>query len=300
MGILQDSVVIVTGAGRGIGREHALLLAAEGAKVVVNDRGGTPDGTGAEQAPANEVVAEIRDAGGDAIASVDDIATADGAEAVVSAAIEQFGTLNGLVNNAGILRDTVLFSMSDTDWETSLNVNLGGHFFPMRAAARYWREQAKAANPVRASIVNTSSESGIFGNAGQGNYAAAKAGVAALTEVASKELSRYGVRVNAICPRAVTRLTEALMPDVEASNPDSPWHPGNVSPWVAYLLSERCEINGQLFIVFGGVVQRAKPWSLDNEWKLKRKQRWQPADFAHAVAELGLPANEGRDTGGVR
>jgi NAD(P)-dependent dehydrogenase (short-subunit alcohol dehydrogenase family) len=297
MATLQDRIIIVTGAGRGIGREHALLFAREGAGVVVNDLGAGPDGTGASESPAHQVVEEIRAAGGHAVASTDDVATAAGAENLVKTALENFGALHGLVNNAGILRDRMVFNMDDADWETSIHVNLSGHFYPARAAARYWREQSKAGSAVAASIVNTSSESGIFANAGQGNYAAAKAGVAALTEVWNKELGRYGVRVNAICPRAATRLTAQV--GVAEADPSSPWHPANISPWVAYLLSADCPVAGQVFVVYGGTVQRCAPWTLDPAWKLEREGRWEPADFAKVVADLGVPTNAGRDTGAV-
>jgi NAD(P)-dependent dehydrogenase (short-subunit alcohol dehydrogenase family) len=191
----------------------------------------------------------------------------------------------------------VLVNMSDDDWETSLRVNLSGHFYPTRAAARYWREQSKAGDTVAAAVVNTASESGIFANAGQSNYAAAKSGVATLTEVWHKELRRYGVRVNCICPRAATRLTAQV--GVAEVGADAPWHPSHVSPWVAYLLSADCEISGQVFVVFGGLIVRAAPWSLDNAWKIDDKLHFEPEELPARVATLGLPSNKGRDTGGV-
>lgn len=298
MGTLQDRVVIVTGAGRGIGREHAMLFAREGAKVVVNDLGGGPDGTGASESPAHEVVLEINQAGGQAVASTDDIATSGGGENLVKTALETFGTLHALVNNAGILRDRTLINMTDDDWETSVHVNLSGHFYPTRAAARYWREQSKAGDTVEAAVVNTSSESGIFANAGQSNYAAAKAGVAALTEVWNKELGRYGVRVNAICPRAATRLTAQV--GVQEAGTDTPWHPSHISPWVAHLISKDCAIAGQVFVVVGGLIQRAAPWSLDGSWKIDDQLHWEPAELSDRVKALGLPTNTGRDTGAIR
>lgn len=299
MGILDDRVIIVTGAGRGIGREHALLLAAEGAKVVVNDLGGSPEGSGSDAVPAVTVVEEIRDAGGDAVANTDDVASSAGADNLIRSAIDAYGKLDGLVNNAGILRDGMVFNLDDEQWESSIRVCLSGTFYPGRAAARYWREQSKAGKPVTASIVNTTSESGLFGNAGQSNYAAAKAGVASLTEVWSREIARYGVRVNAIAPRAATRLTAQVGAE-EITDPDVPMHPGNCSPWVAYLLSDECAINGEVFMVFGGVVHRASPWSLDDNWKLKQRRRWAPEEFGNSVAELGVPSKEGRNTGMIR
>ena len=294
MGTLQDRVVIITGAGRGIGREHAMLFAAEGAKVVVNDLGGGTDGVGASESPAHEVVLEIEQAGGQAVASTHDIASAAGADAVVRAALDAFGDLHALVNNAGILRDRTLTNMTDDDWETSIRVNLAGTFYPSRAAARYWREKSKSGATADAAIVNTSSESGIFANAGQGNYAAAKAGVAALTEVWHKELARYGVRVNGICPRAATRLTAQV--GIEDKGPEAPWHPSHVSPWVAYLISRECPISGQVFVVMGGRIQRAAPWSLDGSWKIDDRLHWDPADLPNRVETAGLPANTGRVT----
>lgn len=301
MGILDGRVIAVTGAGRGIGREHALLFAREGAKVVVNDLGGGTDGTGGEAGPAHAVVEEIRSIGGEAIMHTDDIASSAGGDSLVRLALDTFGALHGLVNNAGILRDGMLFNMSDEDWEVSLRVNAGGHFYPTRAAARYWREQSKAGSPIEgAAVVNTSSESGIFSNAGQSNYAAAKAGVASLVDVWRKELGRYGVRVNGICPRAATRLT-AQVGMSETDDADAPFHPGRISPWVAYLLSPDCPINGEMFVVFGGAVQRAAPWSLDPAWKLALEDAyWKPSDFAQAVAELGVPNSDDRDTGAVK
>lgn len=298
MGTLQDRVVIVTGAGRGIGREHALLFAAEGAKVVVNDLGGGPDGTGASSSPAHDVVDEIKQAGGEAVASTDDVASSAGGENLVKTALESFGSLHALVNNAGILRDRTLINMTDEDWETSIRVNLSGHFYPTRAAARYWREQSKAGSEVEAAVVNTSSESGIFANAGQTNYAAAKAGVAALTELWNKELARYGVRVNGICPRAATRLTAQV--GMEEASPETPWHPSHISPWVAYLISRDCPVAGQVFVVVGGLIQRAAPWSLDGSWKIEGQVHLDPAELPDRVKSLGLPTNTGRDTGAIR
>lgn len=295
-GALEGRVVIVTGAGRGIGAEHARLLAREGALVVVNDLGGAQDGSGADAGPAATLVAEIEAAGGHAVANTDDVADAQGAQRLVDTALETFGDLHGLVNNAGVLRDRTLVAMTDDDWETSLRVNARGTFMPSRAAARYWRERSKAGHEVHAAVVSTSSESGAFANPGQTNYAAAKAGVLSMTEVWHKEMFRYGVRFNAILPRARTRLTENMIKPGEADQFDR-WDPANVSPFVAYLLTEQCPIAGEVFLVSGSVVQRAAPWRLDPAWKLEGEGRWEVADLADAVAAAGVPTDPDRDTG---
>jgi NAD(P)-dependent dehydrogenase (short-subunit alcohol dehydrogenase family) len=218
---------------------------------------------------------------------------------LVKTAVAQFGDLHVLVNNAGILRDRTLANMTDDEWDVSVAVNLRGHFAPARAAARWWRDQAKSGATVTASMINTSSESGVFANAGQSNYAAAKAGVAALTEVWHKELGRYGVRVNAILPRARTRLTASEHNQPRDGRFDR-WDPANIAPFVAYLATSACEISGQVFLVGGGLVQRAAPWSLDPAWRLESKERWTVAELADAVADVGLPANGERDTGLIR
>src|SRR5271166_3316276 len=243
MGALDGRVAIITGAGRGIGREHALLFAAEGAKVVVNDLGAAVDGSGDDRTPAEQVVAEIHAGGGEAIANGDDVADWDGGKRLVDAAIEAFGDLHVLVNNAGILRDRVLVNMSEQEWDSVIHVHLKGHFVPTRHAAAYWRERTKAGHEVKASVINTSSTSGLLGNPGQTNYGAAKAGIASFTVIAAEELSRYGVRVNAIAPAARTRMTEStpgLSDIVKAPGEDQfdVWNPGNVSPLVAYLSTE--------------------------------------------------------------
>lgn len=294
MGSLDGLVAVVTGAGRGIGREHALLMAAEGAKVVVNDLGGGRDGTGAAGSPAQQVVEEIRAAGGEGIANGDDVADSAGAERIVQTAIDTFGGLHAVVNNAGILRDRVLVNIADEDWDVVVRVNLRGTFLVTRAAGQYWREQSKAGRHVRACVVNTSSESGVFGNPGQANYAAAKAAVASLTQVTSKELARYGVRANAILPQARTRLTESTFGDAMAPKEGKfdRWHPGNVSPFVAYLCSPSCEITGEVFVVGGSRVTRVKPWELDAGWKLTAEGRWTVSDLEKAVIEAGVPKGQ--------
>jgi len=294
MGSLDQMVAVVTGAGRGIGREHALLLAAEGAKVVVNDLGGAQDGTGSENTLAEQVVAEIKAAGGEAVANADDVADASGAENIIRTAVREFGRLDIVVNNAGILRDRVLVNLTDDDWDLVVRVNLRGTFLVTRAAGNHWRARSKAGEQVRASVINTSSESGVFGNPGQANYAAAKAAVASLTQVASKELARYGVRVNAILPQARTRLTESAFGDALAAKDGGfdRWDPANVSPFVAYLAGPACGITGEVFVVGGSRVQRVKPWERDREWKLQTEGRWTVADLEKAVAEAGIPQGE--------
>jgi NAD(P)-dependent dehydrogenase (short-subunit alcohol dehydrogenase family) len=291
---LDGKVALVTGAGRGIGREHALLLAADGARVVVNDLGGAQDGTGGEIGPAQQVVQEIQAAGGQAVASGDDIADAEGAQSAVDTAIREFGRLDSVVNNAGILRDRVLINIEDADWDVVVRVNLRGAFLVARSAARHWRAESKAGREVRASVVNTSSESGVFGNPGQANYAAAKAAVASLTQVAAKELSRYGVRVNAILPQARTRLTEGTFGDAMAPKEGKfdRWNPANIAPFVTYLSTPACEITGEVFLVGGSRVQRVRPWQLDPEWKLSTEGRWTVSDVEKAVVKAGVPKGQ--------
>jgi NAD(P)-dependent dehydrogenase (short-subunit alcohol dehydrogenase family) len=263
MGVLDGKVAAVTGAGRGIGRAEALLLAAEGAAVVVNDLGGERTGEGRDEGPAQAVVDEIVRQGGRAVAHVEDISTFDGGKSLVDAAVDTFGSLDVLVNNAGILRDRMSFNMSEDDWDAVIRVHLKGHFCTSRFAAAYWRDRSKTeGRPVEAAIVNTSSESGLYGNAGQLNYAAAKAGIAAMTIVLARELERYGVRANAIAPVARTRLTEDL--GVGTSPPPGSFDrfaPENVAPLVVFLASSLAAgISGQVFKVQGGLVQVVAGW----------------------------------------
>ncbi|SDD08120.1 SDR family oxidoreductase [Actinokineospora iranica] len=267
MGALDGRVAIVTGAGRGIGREHALLFAREGAAVVVNDLGGANDGTGSDAGPAQEVVDEILAAGGSAVANTDNVADWAGAEALVRQAVEAFGGLDVLVNNAGILRDAFIAGMTEQQWDAVIAVHLKGHFAPLRHAAAYWKDRAKAGEPVAASVINTASASGTFmPNAGQANYGAAKAGIAALTLVAADELERYGVRVNAIAPIARTRLTlatpgmGALFAAEIPEGEFDPFSPANISPLVAYLAREKCPFTGKVFAVQGGAVSELSGW----------------------------------------
>jgi NAD(P)-dependent dehydrogenase (short-subunit alcohol dehydrogenase family) len=296
MGALDGRVAIITGAGRGIGREHALLFAAEGAKVVVNDLGGTRDGSGADVGPAHDVVEEIRAAGGEAVANGDDVADWEGAQRMVNQAVETFGDLHVLVNNAGILRDRMLTNMTASEWDDVVRVHLRGHFMPTRWAATYWREQAKAGKTVKASVVNTSSTSGLFGNAGQTNYGAAKTGIATFTQIANTELERYGVRCNAIAPAALTRLTEDLNPDRPEVKPGDfdASDPANISPFVAYLATADCPIAGRVFWVRGGEVALFQPFAIvdtihtDGRWTIDGLAK-EAAHFATFEFNLGKP-----------
>ncbi|MFC9968116.1 SDR family oxidoreductase [Nocardia ignorata] len=267
MGKLDGRVAVITGAGRGIGREHALLFAREGAKVVVNDLGGANDGTGTDAGPAQQVVDEIVAAGGQAVANTDNIATWEGAKALVDQAISEYGSLDVLVNNAGILRDAFIASMDESQWDAVIAVHLKGHAATLHHAAAYWKAQTKAGNPVSASVINTASASGTFmPNAGQGNYGAAKAGIAALTLVAADELERYGVRVNAIAPIARTRLTlatpgmGALFAAEVPEGEFDPFSPANISPLVAHLAEADCPLTGKVFAVQGGAIIELGGW----------------------------------------
>lgn len=270
MGSLDGRVAIVTGAGRGIGRAHALLLAQESAAVVVNDLGGSNEGAGTDATPAQEVVAEITAAGGRAVANADNVATWDGAKALVEQAVNEFGSLEILVNNAGILRDAFVPTMTEEQWDSVIAVHLKGHFATLHHAAEYWKAKSKAGEQVAASVINTASASGTFmPNAGQANYGAAKAGIAAITEVAAMELDRYGVRVNAIAPVARTRLTLAtpgmgaiFAAEVPEGEFDA-FDPSNIAPIVAYLAQEKCEVTGRVFAVQGGAIQTLKGWHVE-------------------------------------
>jgi NAD(P)-dependent dehydrogenase (short-subunit alcohol dehydrogenase family) len=298
MGALDGRVAIITGAGRGVGREHALLFAHEGAKVVVNDLGGAEDGSGSDATPADEVVAEIRAAGGTAIANHDDVADWEGGQRLINAAVEEFGDLHVLVNNAGILRDRMLVNMTEDEWDAVIHVHLKGHFVPTRFAASYWREKAKAGETVNASIINTSSTSGLFGNAGQTNYGAAKSGIASFTTILQDEIGRYGVRCNAIAPAARTRLTMTIPGAADRMSPSTdgwdPSDPMNISPFVAYLATEGCRIAGKVFFVRGGDVHMFKPWSIvdavskDGYWEVDElaaaADKWADVEF-----DLGRP-----------
>jgi len=288
MGALDGRVAIITGAGRGIGREHALLFAAEGAKVVVNDLGGAVDGSGDDTGAADEVVAEIAAAGGQAIANGDDVADWDGGKRLIDTAVDAFGDVHVLVNNAGILRDRVLVNMTEDDWDSVIHVHLKGHFVPTRHAAAYWREKTKAGEEVKASIINTSSTSGLLGNPGQSNYGAAKAGIAAFTVIAAQELSRYGVRVNAIAPAARTRMTESTpgLSDIVRAPGEGfdIWDPANVPPLVGYLATADCPATGRVFFVQGGTVQNFQNWTMTDS--IDRPQKWTVAELATEMPRL--------------
>jgi NAD(P)-dependent dehydrogenase (short-subunit alcohol dehydrogenase family) len=264
VGHFDGKVAIVTGAGRGIGRAHALLLASEGASVVVNDLGGSSGGEGSDATPAQQVVDEIEAKGGKAVANYDSVSSWKGAEALVNQAVDAFGRLDVLVNNAGILRDKMSFNMDEAEWDAVVDVHLKGHFAPSRFAASYWRATSKeTGGPVNGKIVNTASESGLYGNAGQVNYAAAKAGIASMTIVMARELERIGVRVNAIAPVARTRLTEAVAGDFMNAKEGEfdRFAPENISAVVAWLASDLSDgITGQVVKVTGGQVQLLRGW----------------------------------------
>ncbi len=282
MGSLDGRIAIITGAGRGLGRAHARLMAAEGARVVVNDLDVGKEGA------AEHVVDEIRSAGGEAIANHDDVADWEGGQRLVRAAIDTFGGLDVLVNNAGILRDRALVNMTEDEWDLVSTVHLKGHFVPTRWAATYWREQAKAGTPRSASVVNTSSTSGLLGNPGQTNYGAAKAGVAAFSAICAKELSRYGVRSNCIAPAARTRLTETApgLSEIVAAPGDSAsfdvWDPANVSPLVAYLAAADCPLNGRTLFIQGGTVRLMEGWHFTET--VERERRWSVDELSDALA----------------
>jgi NAD(P)-dependent dehydrogenase (short-subunit alcohol dehydrogenase family) len=264
---LEGRVAVITGGGRGIGREHALLFAAEGASVVVNDLGGSNSGEGSDAGPAHEVVAAIRAAGGTAVANTENVATWDGAKSLVAQAVDEFGRLDVVVNNAGILRDGFIATLTEADWDTVIAVHLKGHFSVLRHAAEYWKAQSKAGEQPLASVINTASGSGTtLPNAGQSNYGSAKAAIAALTLVAADELERYGVRVNAIAPIARTRLTLAtpgmgtLMAEPEEEGEVDLFSPANISPLVAYLATEKCPVTGRVYAVQGGAISQLAGW----------------------------------------
>lgn len=298
MGALEGRVAIVTGAGRGLGREHALLFASEGAKVVVNDLGGDQQGGGADATPAQQTVDDIRAMGGEAVVNGDDVADWDGARRLVEQAVDTFGDLHVLVNNAGILRDRVVVNMSESEWDAVVRVHLKGHFAPSHFAANHWRDQTKSGRDVNAAIVNTTSTSGLFSNPGQANYDAAKSGIATLTQVMAKELVRYGVRANAIAPGARTRLTLSTpgLGDAIGAPEDGSfdeWSPANVSPFVAYLCTADCTITGETFVVRGGLVQRVQTWTLAEA--IEQGDRWTVEELARRAGELAprIPLVEG-------
>jgi NAD(P)-dependent dehydrogenase (short-subunit alcohol dehydrogenase family) len=290
MGLLDGKVAIVTGAGHGVGRGEALELAAQGARVVVNDVGGSVRGEGADKGPAEEVAELVRSRGGEASANADDVADWSGARNLVAQAVDDFGRLDVLVNNAGILRDKVIVSMSEEDFDAVVRVHLKGTFAMTHHAATHWRERSKAGDQPRAAIVNTVSSAGLQGNVGQANYGAAKAGVAALTVISSLELARYGVRANAVAPGGMTRMLGVHMADAEVKEPEEydefvPLNPGNSAPMVAWLASdEALHVTGQVFRAVGHTISHYLPWTLGPTVETpKEPARWDAARIGDAV-----------------
>ncbi|HEV3450331.1 MAG TPA: SDR family oxidoreductase [Acidimicrobiia bacterium] len=290
MGALDGRVVVVTGAGRGMGREHARLLAAEGAALVVNDTGAERDGTGGDPAVVEAVAAELAARGAAVVATADDVSTMDGAERTVAAAVDGWGRLDALVNNAGILRDRMFVNMTEDDWDAVVRGHLRSTFCTTRRAAGHWRDRSKAGEEVRAAVVNVSSTSGLLGSVGQTNYGAAKAGVAALTVILAQELGRYGVRVNAIVPVARTRMTEEVagIADVVRAPADPAafdvYDPANVSPVVAWLVSEACPATGRVLYVRGGEVRVMDGWHHGRT--VERDGRWTVPALGAALGDL--------------
>jgi NAD(P)-dependent dehydrogenase (short-subunit alcohol dehydrogenase family) len=284
--LVEGRVVVVTGAGNGIGRAHALLFAREGAKVVVNDPGRARDGSGASSGAAQAVVDEIVAAGGEAVASLDDISDWSGAEKTIQTALDTFGGLDVLVNNAGILRDRMLVNMSEEEWDDVIRVHLKGTFATTRIAAAYWRDRSKAGAQPDARVINTTSASGLFGNVGQSNYGAAKAGITALTLMAATELARYGITVNAIAPTAITRMTDGvgvLQADDEAAR--AALAPDHISPLVVWLGStESAGVTGRVFGIKGNRLAVGEGWT----WgpMLDRDERWEPSELGDVVAGM--------------
>lgn len=303
---LDGKVAIVTGAGRGIGREHSLALAKAGAKIVVNDLGGSTAGEGSDTTPAQSVADEIKALGGEATANYDNVADFQGAANMVKQAIGDHGRLDILVNNAGILRDRMLVSMTEEEWDAVIAVHLKGHFAPTHHAATYWREQSKAGNQINGRVINTSSPSGVFGNVGQTNYGAAKAGIAAFTVIAAQELGRYGVTVNCLAPNARTRMTEDIfggMP-APAEGEYDPLGPENISPVVVALCSDEAQdITGQCFFIYGPTINVLKAWDVGPS--VTQEGLWDPdallaelkKTFPQGVAPVGMMAMLGKASG---
>lgn len=287
-GICEGRVVIVTGAGGGIGREHALAFAREGAHVVVNDIGASRQGDGRSPGPAQQVVADIEALGGKAVINADDVADWAGAERLVQTAIDAFGRLDVVVNNAGFLRDRMIVSLGEDEFDAVVRVHLKGHFAVMKHAGAYWRAQAKAGNTIDARLINTTSGAGLMGSVGQGNYAAAKAGITCLTQIAAVEMGRYGVTANAIAPAARTRMTEEAMPDMVRKPEDGSfdfYDPANISPLVVWLGSAQSrDVTGRVFEVEGDKVSVATGWQHGPEATAGR--RWEPAELGPVVAKL--------------
>jgi len=302
--LLEGKVAIVTGAGRGIGRGEALLLAREGAKVVVNDVGGGFDGKGEHHGPADDIVKEIRDLDGEAVTNYDSVVDFQAAKRIIDTAISNFGKLDILVNNAGILRDRMIFNMTAEEWDAVLGVHLKGTFNCTRHACAYWREQHKAGKPVAGRIINTVSDAGLVYNPGQSNYGAAKAGIAAFTLIVAKEMAKYFVTSNVVVPMARTRLTTDATPslaplmstpeDMEKKFGFDVLDPDNIAPLVVYLASDDAkDITGQVFRIIGGTVWLLESWrSFD---KITKPGRWAPEELGPKVKELLGRAPERED-----
>jgi len=285
---LDGRVIIITGAGRGIGREHVLYLAREGARLIVNDRGGANDGTGDDATPAEEVAAEARALGAQAVANSDDVTDWAGAKQLIDQGVEVFGDLDVLINNAGILRDRYLVNMTEDEFDSVVSVHLKGHFAPTRHAAAYWRDEHKAGRVAPRNIVHTSSTSGLFANPGQTNYGAAKSGIATMSQIAAKELGRYGVVSNCIAPGARTRLTLAT-PGLEEimTAPESGfdnWDPANVAPLAAYLSVPDCPFSGETFYIKGGVIKRVKSWEMAD--RIEKSGSWTVEELRAAMEPM--------------
>jgi NAD(P)-dependent dehydrogenase (short-subunit alcohol dehydrogenase family) len=296
---LEGKVAIVTGAGRGIGREHALALAQTGARVVVNDLGGSLAGEGTDATPAQSVVNEIVAGGGEAVASYDDVSDFAAAEHMIQRTVDRYERLDILVNNAGILRDRMLVNMTEDEWDAVIAVHLKGHFAPTRHAAAHWRERAKAGETLRARVINTSSPSGVFGNVGQANYGAAKAAIAGFTVIAAQELQRYGVTVNCLAPNARTRMTEETFGDLPPPEEGvfDPLDPANMSPLVVALAADEAQgITGQCFFVWGGSINVLRPWDAgelfakDERWDADELLTQLKERFSEGVAPDGMVA----------
>ena len=297
-GSCTGRVVVITGAGNGIGRAHALAFAAQGAKVVVNDLGGARDGTGSSAGPAQAVADEITAAGGEAAANTDDISSWAGAERLIRQAVDTFGGLDVVVNNAGILRDKMIVTMTEQDWDAVIAVHLKGTFAVLHHAAAYWRQRAKEGHANDARVINTTSPSGLFGNPGQANYGAAKAGIASLTVIAARELGRYGVTVNAIAPTALTRMTlDIEMMRAAAAAADL--GPEAISPLVVWLGSaESRPVTGRVFGVWGNAITVLEGWV--NGPNVSRDTRWDQAGLSEVVPALVAKAAPNADTMGTR